>query len=394
MTDRSTAFAQRSEQKLVFDHKDMDYYLSWIVGRQAVEGSEPGECFETARGIVNADIASWQQAWRQLAQKVEAEAEAALQQGDREAARKAYLRASTYYRAPLFIMDPKEAAFREDWRKLHACFQKAAPLFDPPIESVQVPYQGKLLDGYFWKVDNSAQKRPTLIVIGGIETFAEDCYFMIGPAGPQHGYNVITADLPGQGVNPDQGLFMEPKSDLPIKAVVDYALTRSEIDPERLALYGFSWGGHIVLKGAQYEPRLKALIANPATSNIFRSALAQQGGNDKSDPIGRMVFEQLAWRWGVQLGNFFGRLGKAWGFLLHARADPRQIQCPTLCMAGESEAAITLKMTRACYEQLPHPQKKLVILTQAQGGAAHCQVDNLPLLHQIVFGWLHETLRP
>jgi len=392
MTDQATAFAQRSDQKLIFDNQDMDYYLSWILGRQAVEGCEPEECLTTARRISNGDIVSWQQAWRERAQKVETEAEAALQRGDREAARRAYLRACTYYRAPLFMMDPQDTAFRDDWRKMHACFQKAAPLFDPPIESVQVPYQGKQLAGYFWKVDNSGQKRPTLIVIGGIETFAEDCYFMIGPAGPARGYNVLTVDLPGQGVNPDQGLFMEPKSDLPVKAVVDYALTRSEIDPDRLALYGFSWGGHIVLKGAQHEPRLAALIANPATSNIFRSALAQQGGQRKSDPIARLVFQQLAWRWGVSLGDFFGRLGKAWGFLLYARANPRQIQCPTFCLAGESEATITLKMTRECYERLPNPKKLLAILTKEQGGAAHCQVDNLPLLHRLLFDWLAEVL--
>ena len=243
MTDQATAFAQRSDQKLIFDNQDMDYYLSWILGRQAVEGCEPGECLTTARRISNGDIVSWQRAWRELAQQVEAEAEAALQRGDREVARRAYLRACTYYRAPLFIMDPKDAAFHDDWRQMHACFQKAAPLFDPPVESIQVSYQGKPLAGYFWQVDNSGQKRPTLIVIGGIETFAEDCYFMIGPAGPMRGYNVLTVDLRGQGVNPDQGLFMEPKSDRPITAVVDYALTRSEIDPDRVALYGFSGAG-------------------------------------------------------------------------------------------------------------------------------------------------------
>ena len=113
-----------------------------------------------------------------------------------------------------------------------------------------------------------------------------------------------------------------------------------------------------MLKGAQHEPRLAALIANPATSNIFRSALAQQGGQRKSDPIARLVFQQLAWRWGVSLGDFFGRLGKAWGFLLYARANPRQIQCPTFCLAGESEATVTLKMTRECYEQLAKLKKQ------------------------------------
>jgi len=37
-----------------------------------------------------------------------------------------------------------------------------------------------MLPGYFWKVDDSGKKRPTVIIIGGIETFAEDTYFLTG----------------------------------------------------------------------------------------------------------------------------------------------------------------------------------------------------------------------
>jgi dienelactone hydrolase len=78
-----------------------------------------------------------------------------------------------------------------------------------------------------------------------VETFAEDCYFMVGQTGRLRGYHVITADLSSQGINPDQGLFFEARMEIPLKAVVDYCLTRNEIDPSRLALFGFSWGGHL-----------------------------------------------------------------------------------------------------------------------------------------------------
>jgi hypothetical protein len=48
----------------------------------------------------------------------------------------------------------------------------------PSVESVSVPYQGTQLPGYLWKSAGGVQRHPALIVIGGIETFAEDCYFM------------------------------------------------------------------------------------------------------------------------------------------------------------------------------------------------------------------------
>jgi dienelactone hydrolase len=392
MTAQQTAIAQRNEEKLYFDHKDMDYYLSWIMGRQIYDGSDDRECLETAARIVNGDAESWQRAWSDLAQRVEDLARAAHARGDAAEARAAYLRACSYYRALLFMLPPHLAAFRDYWQKMQACFRAAAALSGPPIEPIAVPFQGKLLPGYFWKADASSQPRPTLLVIGGIETFAEDCYFMVGSAGARRGYNVMTVDLPGQGMNPEQGLFFGARMEIPIRAVVDYALRRPEIDGQRLALFGFSWGGHIVFKGGQHEPRIAALVANPAMPDVFRAALAQQQGHNRHDPIAKLVFAQIAWRMGVKISlnprDIARRFAKAYDYLMHGKADPRRVPCPTLCLAGESEAPITLRIAHECFAQLPHPMKKLVIFTKNEGGAAHCQVNNLALPNRVIFDWL------
>ena len=69
----------------------------------------------------------------------------------------------------------------------------------------------------------------------------------------------------------------------------------------------------------------------------------------------------------------------------------RRISCPVLCMAGESEAKVTLDQTRQCYERLPHPNKRLAILTKEEGGASHCQIDNLELLNRVIFNWLEKV---
>jgi hypothetical protein len=69
-----------------------------------------------------------------------------------------------------------------------------------------------------------------------------------------------------------------------------------------------------------------------------------------------------------------------------------QIHCPSLLLAGEGEADVTLRIARECYEQLPSPQKKLVIFTREQGGEAHCQVDHLALPNRTMFDWLDEVL--
>jgi pimeloyl-ACP methyl ester carboxylesterase len=278
---------------------------------------------------------------------------------------------------------------------MQACFRQAAALFDPPIAAVEVPYQGHRLPGYLWKVDGSDRKRPTLIVFGGIETFAEDCYFMTASAGPARGYNMLTVDLPGQGLNPDRGLYFGARMERPVRAAIDYALSRPEVDSSRLAVFGFSWGGHIVFKGGQHEPRIKAMVANPAMPNVFRAVLAQQQGHDRHDALARSVFDQIVWRMGLRISfdprDIARRIGKAYDYLFYGRADPRQIPCPVLCLAGEGEAPITLKIARECYAQLPHPLKKLVIFTREQGGDAHCQVNNLALPNGVIFDWLDQV---
>jgi pimeloyl-ACP methyl ester carboxylesterase len=203
---------------------------------------------------------------------------------------------------------------------------------------------------------------------------------------------VLTADLPGQGVNPDNGLFFGAKMERPVQVVIDYALRRPDVDADRLAIFGFSWGGHIVFKAGQHDRRIKALVANPAMPNVFRAVLAQQKGHNRHDPIARVVFDQIVWRMGLKISlnprDLARRVAKAYDYLVYGKADPRKIVCPSLCLAGEGEAPITLQIARECVAQLPHPMKKLVIFTKEEGGAAHCQVDNLALPNTVMFDWL------
>lgn len=396
MQNQQASFAQRSLEKVYFEHKEMDFYLSWILGREIYEGCDAEECMGVAKRIMDGDVASWQREWPVLAEQVEDEARRLLFGGQKEAARLAFLRACTYHRAALFIMRPEDAAFEAGWKRMRDCFQRAAALFDPPIESLQVTFQGKQLQGYWWSVDNSRMVRPTLLVVGGIETFAEDCYFMVGMSPVQRGYNVLSIDLPGQGVNPYAGLQFGARMETGVKAAVDYALSRPEVDAERLAVFGFSWGGHVVFKGARYDERIRAMIANPPMPDVFRAALAQQGGQNRQDPVAQAVFAQIAWRMGLKISfnpaDIARRFGKAYDYLVHGKADPRQIKCPALLMAGEGEAPITLTIARECYEQLPNPHKKLVIFTKEEGGEAHCQVNNLSLPNGVMLDWLEEVL--
>lgn len=396
MTKRSVVFAQHSLHTPYFTHRDMAYYFAWIAGRAIFDGSDPDECLVVAARITDGDSESWTHEWFMLAKQVEVQAEIAVHEGRPQEAHAAYLRACSYYRAALFLMHPNDRAFHDRGQAMRWCFQQAAVFGDPRIERIVIPFHGTYLPGYLWKAAAHGVPQPTLIVIGGIETFAEDCYFMIGSAGAQRGYTVLTVDLPGQGSTPADGLFFEARMGPAVQAVLDYASTRTDIDQQRLALFGFSWGGHIVFHGVhedqQHDQRIKTLIANPAMPDGFRAARAQQAQHRRGDRISRIVVDQIAWRMGLRISphprDILRRLTKAYDYFRFGKIDPRGIHCPTLCLLGESEAKITLEMARACVAQLPHPLKKLVMFTEAENGAAHCQINNLALPNRVMFDWL------
>ena len=44
--------------------------------------------------------------------------------------------------------------------------------------------------------------------------------------------------------------------------MIDYALSRGDVDPQRLALYGISYGGYFAPRAAAHDRRIKALVAN------------------------------------------------------------------------------------------------------------------------------------
>jgi esterase/lipase len=68
-----------------------------------------------------------------------------------------------------------------------------------------------------------------------------------------------------------------------------------------------------------------------------------------------------------------------------------EITCPVLCMVGEGESEEQMAQARAFYNALKSP-KELHIFTAADGADAHCQINNLSLMQQVVFDWLVENL--
>ena len=257
-------------------------------------GADFGECFVTAAQITPADPDSWYRAWTATADRVVQIAESCAAAGRSASAREAWLRASNYYRTsylPLFGA-PADARLVAAFDREAEAFARAAARMSPTVEAVEIPYEGTSLPGYFHRADDSGQPRPTVIATNGYDATVHEAHFAHAVAAVRRGHHCLTFDGPGQG-RPliHQGLVFRPDWENVVRPVVDYALSRPEVDPQRMALIGWSFGGYLAPRAASGEHRLAACIADPASGTFStrcgrtcRSPLPCANGCPRSPP--------------------------------------------------------------------------------------------------------------
>jgi alpha-beta hydrolase superfamily lysophospholipase len=379
-----------------FKDPDMDFtFGSLALGATVNHGCEIGEAFATAARIKDGDAASWQEEWAKTARLVEARGEQSLAGGHRVSARDQLQRASYYFRLALLAMLPADPRLKEYARKSRSLLKKAGELFAPPLEYFEIPFESRVLPGFFRKAAAGGKPAKTLIMIGGGETFAEDLFFYIGPQTHDRGYNFLTVDLPGQGLLPLEGKCFRPDMQVPLKAVVDYALGRPEVDPRRLAVYGYSGGGGFVPQAAMHDPRIKAIVMNACVVDarpLFATMPAVTATRKEiaswSSFHGNTV-KLVCWRWGVPLDQPARLVEANEGF----RFDPAKVQVPALIIVGEGEyqSEEVKRQQQLCLDNLPNPRKKLVVTPANEGAANHCVMENRSLMSQVVFDWLDEV---
>jgi pimeloyl-ACP methyl ester carboxylesterase len=264
---------------------------------------------------------------------------------------------------------------------------------------MSIPFGTAFLPGYFLKATGEGP-HPTLIVIGGGDTSCEDLYFFAGAAARQRGYHALMIDLPGQGDTPFHGLYFGVPPDEAITAIVDYAAHCPEVDMEQLAMIGFSGGGFFATRAAAYEKRIKALIANAimfdvgAVLDAELPAIVRQAPSGVSqllmkaasslDAMVRVEMEKYCWQGGVKTTSEFLAVAR------QGQVDVSLIDCPVLCLVGEGDPPSAQQQHRVAFAQLRSSRKAERIFTVEEGADAHCQINNFPLLHQVVFDWLDD----
>jgi len=196
-----------------------------------------------------------------LPQRLDERASTAFAGGHVASALAASARACIYYRLAATFLSMRgetEVPFIEDSRR---CFRAVLDL-DEQIQSetVEIPYGDQTLPAYLVAAVGRSEPGPGVIVLGGIDAFAEEMYFKIGRALVRQGFTVLLPDGPGQGESRRRRIPARYDYEVAISALVTYLSERPEVDSRRIALIGSSMGGYFAARGAAFEHRLCATV--------------------------------------------------------------------------------------------------------------------------------------
>jgi alpha-beta hydrolase superfamily lysophospholipase len=400
------AHAQAAIVVIAFRNPLFDGQLLRTIGHGSYEGAELGECLATAGRVIDGDRESWYRAWLSLADRTFGAAESSATQGHRESARRAFLRASNYYRnAYVFHLEtPLPALVRETYRRHRDAFQRATAAMIRPPEQIVIPFEDTTLPGYFCAVDETS--RPLIISVGGYDSTAEESFFWNGAAALAHGYHALIFDGPGQGqLLIERGIHFRPDWEKVISAVIDVAVSRHDVDVSRIALIGESWGGYLAPRGAAYDRRVALCVLDPAQIGLFRvmlSRLPLPVGLKKQLPQGprwlvvllRALMARMARRptagWALRRGMLTHGAASAWDYFLDAARYEQadligNISCPTLVCDAEND---DISAYSKAFFDLLRCEKDYLRFTADEGAGEHCVSGNRALFHERVFDWL------
>jgi alpha/beta superfamily hydrolase len=243
-----------------------DFEILRVLSFARYGGSDVGEVLKVAALLKPGDLESYHNAFNKLALHVKEQADAINLNKNTISARDAYFRASTYFRAAEFFLHghPDDPRICSLWDQQMICFNTAISLLPQPGQRLLLKGGEFDIPAIFYPTaqGNMVKPKPTIIVGGGFDGSQEELLHAFGFAALERGYNFITYEGPGHStVRQRQGLGFIHDWEKVVSPVVDYLVTRPEVDSKRLALLGWSLGGYLAVRAAAFEPRIAATVA-------------------------------------------------------------------------------------------------------------------------------------
>ena len=390
-----------------------DEFAGWLYAYIASGGPELGEIAAIGAAVGDGDDGAFHAAFLAAADRVLAAAEESLAAGHAASASALYLRASAILAAsyhPLFgsPTDPRLAAA---WRRQIAAMEAGFALTEPRPERLAIPFDGVAMPAWLIPAAGfGTARRPLVIFTNGYDASVTDMLFASAIPASKRGYHSLIFDGPGQGgMLYEHGIVLRPDWEHVIGAVIDGIIDHPLVDAERIALNGWSFGGHLAPRAATAEPRIAALICDPLLPSLatgirgmamkFGATRDEAADLTRLDPAVIAAMEAvisadpgLYWKsvqrayWVHGVANLADYCAVAEQFTIEDRLGA--IRCPTLVTVAEADGLARDGPAAAAAIGGP---TTVIRFTAAEGAAGHCEMGNRSLLNQRTFDWLDDV---
>ena len=228
-----------------------------FMARFTVNGVNPSDFADVMATLTSWD--DWCRAWSARAKIHEDLGRAALADKHFVSAGEHLGRAAVTYHFAKYLFVQDLAQMRAAHIKAVDCHTLALPHQEYPGERVMIPYEGRELAAVLRR-PAGVKRPPVVLMMMGLDSTKEELD-TFQPGFLRRGMATLAFDGPGQG---------EAEYDLPIRhdyenvvgPVIDWvAKTRTDLDGERIGLWGISLGGYYAPRAIAFEKRIKAAIS-------------------------------------------------------------------------------------------------------------------------------------
>lgn len=358
------------------------------VGQYPLIGLDANDVKEALASVHSKDKDEWAAAFMGVADRYMNEAKT-IEKTDPAKANADYIRAWRLYsfgRWPI----PASPGKQHSYEKAIEAFLAHARFYDPPLEVVKIPFEGKEIIGYLRLPKNANGPVPLVLAVNGLDSRKEDLTESFSAILP-FGVGYLAVDGPGTGQNP---IKVSENADRMLSCVLDYIAARPEIDKNRVAMHGVSWGAYWATKMAIVErARLKGASAqSPPTDTFFQKDFLMNSliGNREylfdQVPALMAIFDNVTTI--DQMAEVLPKMSLVKQGLL---GKP---MAPMLILAGVNDTQVPISDIYLLLNKGDVPKTAWI---NPQGGHLGRQVGVWPdprIFKEVIIPWLVRTLKP
>ncbi|WP_108661123.1 alpha/beta hydrolase family protein [Acuticoccus kandeliae] len=285
--------------------------------------------------------------WARTAAQLDGMAKDAEAKGHSVTARDFFYRASIYYGRAQWAISRDTPEKRDLYDKCVTAFEGLIRHAGGLIERVVLDVEGEAVYGVLHLPPEAltGTKVPAMTFFPGMDMFKEE--FPNAESNPfaRRGIAMLTLDGPGQGETRVKGCTVTDEKYIKAgRAALDYLEARPEIDGDRLAVSGASFGSYWAPMVAAHDPRVKAC------AGIMGILYSMQAIFELAPPSFKSTFMYMA---GMSDEDAFDKMAATMGL----EGVGAKITCPTLITQGENDFLCPLDGAYRFFDEIAGPKE-------------------------------------